>query len=113
MKATLSLALLALSFGAQIQAASIECSKASVSTGGSMEEFWSECQADLYYGDVCFRGPRKEVIELLAELDSEDILGDEYRIINTWYVGKYEIKFDVYDGPNGRIASQNRISSCE
>jgi hypothetical protein len=113
-----SLLTLVFSLGAQANTASIQCTASngktvSVANNQDTDLFWENCQTELFEGNVCFKGKRSEAMEVLSYLSSMDVLGDEYRIINTWYVGSDKIKYEVFDGPNQIVAAKNIISRCD
>ena len=112
------LSLFIVSVSANANSASIRCSanngsSIAVYDGGDVEEFYLNCQTELFEGNVCFQGKRSEAIEVLQYMSTMDVLGDEYRIINAWFVGNDKIKYEVFDGPNETVSSKNIISKCK
>lgn len=70
-------------------------------------------QDAVFNGNICFKGLRREVIDVLSFLDEIDFLGDEYRIQNIFYVGPDKISYKIYDGPNDTIANELVIKRCQ
>lgn len=81
-------------------------------SGGGMDDYWGHCQDSMVTGEVCFEGPRKQVIELMGDLNDGDFLGDEYEMVDIHYVGKKQLSYKVYDKSNEWIVRKNRISNC-
>ncbi len=78
-----------------------------------LEVFWGNCQTEVFHGSICFTGDRKETIDLINSLNDYDFFGGEYEVMNTWYVGKQKLKYEIYDGPNDLITQSHIISRCE
>lgn len=70
-------------------------------------------QDSVFNGNICFKGVRKEAIQVLEYLDSNDFMGDEYRIQNIHYVGPDKISYEIYDGPNDVTLNKLVISACK
>lgn len=69
-------------------------------------------QNSVFHGDVCYKGTRKEAIQVLQYLDANDFLGDEFSIKNIHYVGQDKIAYKVWDGPNEDYVSEVLVSAC-
>lgn len=69
-------------------------------------------QTLLYNGDICFKGLRKEAIQVLEYLELKEFMGDEFSIQNIHYVGRDKISYEIFDGPNGEISNELTISAC-
>ena len=70
-------------------------------------------QDAVFNGDVCFKGARKDAIQVLDYLDSVDFMGDELSIQDVHYVGKDRISYEIYDGPNEWVADELIIFACK
>ncbi len=69
-------------------------------------------QQAIHMGDFCFNGNRSEVIQILKLLNEIDFLGDEFRMIQMKLVGKNEIQYQVFDGPNEEVVQEVRVEAC-
>lgn len=77
------------------------------------EDFVKNCSADLYHGDVCFRGNRSAVIELIKLFEANDIWGGEEWPTDAHYHGRDAISYQIEDGPNQKISENRLIYRCK
>lgn len=75
--------------------------------------FESEGRTSFNNGDLCFKGRRKEAIEVLYSLEWDfDFMGDEEELKAIMYVGKDRLSYRIYDAPNEYISEPIMIYSC-
>ncbi|MGE4130077.1 MAG: hypothetical protein AB7F86_00480 [Bdellovibrionales bacterium] len=91
-----------------------EIAKKVVSTSAKdHNEFLEYCDTAIFHGEICYTGPRADAIGKLDWIASTDIFGGEYAIQNIHYVGRSEISYQIWDGPNEVEATKARIGRCE
>ena len=73
---------------------------------------FTQCEEALWDGKVCFTGNRGEAIDALTGSETADFWGGEYFITQVHYVGKKEISYTIFDGPNETAVHKFRISRC-
>lgn len=69
-------------------------------------------QQNLFFGNICYKGTRTDAAKVLKYLNSNDFLGDEYKLRNIHFVGANKISYEVYDGPNRSVLEKNLITRC-
>lgn len=83
-----------------------------IAKSSNFEAFLEDCKVAVAQGDLCFHGERVDVLSLLEEISSFEILGSSHEMGNIWYFGKDQVKYEVYNYLDQSQSAERRISRC-